>query len=216
MIICKICKQEFKNITNTHLVKHDLTINEYLKQFPKDRIEMRKVLASRKGIAPWNKGLTKETDERVRKTGENNKRLLTSGKLSIGHKEKIRQGEIRAYKNGTRKRGTKTEFQRRVKNLVEYKIWRKEVFERDSYICRDCNKQGGILHPHHIKRMSDIIRENKITTLAEAISCKELWDIQNGLTLCKKCHYKTDNYGSKGNRKIKTQKKVEKTLSTKN
>jgi len=34
MIECQICKKQFKEITNTHLKQHNLSINEYKKLFP--------------------------------------------------------------------------------------------------------------------------------------------------------------------------------------
>ena len=44
---------------------------------------------------------------------------------------------------------------------------------------------------------SDIIIENNIKTLEDALQCKQLGDINNGITLCKKCHELTENYGWK-------------------
>jgi len=33
--------------------------------------------------------------------------------------------------------------------------------------------------------------------LEQAVNCEELWNINNGITLCKECHKKTDSYGGK-------------------
>ena len=60
-----------------------------------------------------------------------------------------------------------------------YKNWRKAVFERDDYTCQMCNTRGGKLEAHHINP----VRDNK-NTLA-------IFDIDNGITLCKTCHNKT-------------------------
>lgn len=36
-----------------------------------------------------------------------------------------------------------------------------------------------------------------ITSLIGARKCIELWDIENGITLCESCHKLTDNYAGK-------------------
>ena len=41
MVICQICKQQFKRITNTHLVKHGITQQDYFKLFPGEPWEER-------------------------------------------------------------------------------------------------------------------------------------------------------------------------------
>ena len=76
--------------------------------------------------------------------------------------------------------------------------WRSDIFQRDDYICQECDKRGGNLECHHKKEFSIILKENNIKTLDEAIHCEELWNLNNGITLCEKCHNKT----KKGRRKI--------------
>ncbi len=77
----------------------------------------------------------------------------------------------------------------RIRNCFEYRQWRSDVFTRDDFTCQDCGwDKGHILEAHHIKEFSKIIEENSIKTLKEAINCKELWNINNGITLCEKCH----------------------------
>ena len=60
----------------------------------------------------------------------------------------------------------------------EYKIWRKKVFERDNFTCRRCGSKEE-LHPHHLKEFA------KYPELR--------YDVDNGLTLCSKCHGKEHN-----------------------
>ena len=59
----------------------------------------------------------------------------------------------------------------------EHKEWRRAVYERDNYTCAICNMTGRDLEPHHIKKWS---RYPKLR-----------YDINNGITLHKKCHYLT-------------------------
>jgi 5-methylcytosine-specific restriction endonuclease McrA len=81
-----------------------------------------------------------------------------------------------------------TPFHEKIRKCVEYENWRKSVFERDNYTCQSCGEVGGYLHAHHIKSLSE---------------CSELsMDINNGKTLCIKCHKLTENYGFKVQRKL--------------
>lgn len=60
----------------------------------------------------------------------------------------------------------------------KYKLWRKKVFERDSYTCLICGKVGGHLNAHHIKNW---------------VSHTELrYVIDNGMTMCQDCHNLVD------------------------
>lgn len=69
--------------------------------------------------------------------------------------------------------------------------WRTQIFGRDNFTCQECSERGTWLEAHHIKRFSSIIKENNIKTLEEALKYDELWNLDNGITLCKKCHNKT-------------------------
>ena len=68
-----------------------------------------------------------------------------------------------------------------------YKQWRKAVFARDNYTCRECKKVGVYLEAHHIKSWAKYP--------------KLRYKIDNGLTLCEDCHKLTDNYKGKINKK---------------
>ena len=76
-----------------------------------------------------------------------------------------------------------------IRNSVQYRNWRKEVFKRDNYTCVICgarNKKGYghiYLNADHIKPFA-LYPELRL-------------DINNGRTLCYACHLKTDTYGSK-------------------
>ena len=93
--------------------------------------------------------------------------------------------KTRTGENSPTWKGGLTPLNLKIRNSEEYKQWRLSVFERDKYTCQECglkSKKGKSLfiEAHHIKSFSNH---------------KNLrFDINNGLTLCKNCHRKTDNY----------------------
>ena len=71
-------------------------------------------------------------------------------------------------------KGGVTSFKDKNRHSLEYKEWRKSVFERDDFICQTCFQRGGKLQADHIKMLSTFpwLR----------------YEITNGQTLCKPCH----------------------------
>jgi len=102
-----------------------------------------------------------------------------------------------------------------IRKMLEYRNWRKKVFERDNYTCQKCNKRGnGYLEAHHKKPFAIILSEflkeydqfspieDKETLIRLAIKYRPFWDTNNGKTLCKGCHELTDTYFGKYGRKL--------------
>ena len=86
------------------------------------------------------------------------------------------------WKGGRSKENTLIRLRR------EFRVWRKEIYERDNYTCQMCDKRSGVgqqvyLHPHHIKSFA------KYPELR--------FEVSNGLTLCKDCHMKLHNLAKK-------------------
>ena len=97
-------------------------------------------------------------------------------------------------------KGGKTKLSQQIRNSAEYSFWRKQIFERDNYTCQQCGrrtKKGDkvIIEADHIYPFSKILDDYDITSIEEAISCEKLWDIENGRTLCRDCHKKTETWG---------------------
>jgi hypothetical protein len=61
-----------------------------------------------------------------------------------------------------------------LRKTSEWKVWRTKIFERDNYTCQKCKTIGGILHPHHI--------------IPKSVDITLVYNVDNGITLCKKCH----------------------------
>ena len=76
-----------------------------------------------------------------------------------------------------------------IRHCFEYRQWRSDVFTRDNFTCQRCgDNKGGNLISHHKKAFIKILQYYEITTLEEALDCEELWNINNGITLCEDCH----------------------------
>lgn len=86
-------------------------------------------------------------------------------------------------------RGTWSAITHRIRKNSKNIDWRRRVFERDKFTCQYCGDHGNKnLNAHHIKNMSEILKQYKIRSTRAAVKNKELWDINNGVTLCKDCH----------------------------
>ena len=114
-------------------------------------------------------------------------------------KQKISAGLKRRYKNSLNRqitsramkgvmagskhwnwKGGITSINQQARNSVEYKIWRNQIFSRDNYTCRLCNKRGNTIHAHHI--------------IEWASNFENRFILENGVTLCKKCHSLVHKY----------------------
>ena len=89
-----------------------------------------------------------------------------------------------------------------IRKCIEYRQWRSDIFTRDNFICVLCGKKDKVLNADHIKQFSTILFENKISSLEEALKCEELWNLNNGRTLCIPCHREIPVYSYDGKRKI--------------
>jgi len=85
-------------------------------------------------------------------------------------------------------KGGLTHLSKRIREIYKYNKWRTQVFVRDKYTCKKCNSIGGKIEAHHIVPFNNILKKYSINNIEDAINCNMLWNIKNGITLCKKCH----------------------------
>lgn len=107
-------------------------------------------------------------------------------------KECRKEGMIKigafAKKNNGHWQGGITELRNAIRSCKEYFLWRAKVYERDNWTCKKCNHKGGDIEAHHIVLFEEIMKKYNIQTLEDAINCPEMWNLDNGITLCEPCH----------------------------
>jgi hypothetical protein len=116
-------------------------------------------------------------------------------KSHIGMKLSPETLEKISGKNNYNWKGGVKLLREKIRALYKYRQWRSDIFERDNYTCQDCGMKGGTLNADHIKSFAVILDEYNIKTTQDAIVCEELWNINNGRTLCVLCHRKTNTWG---------------------
>lgn len=207
MRLCKCgCNKEVSKSTNIFINGHNKpTLG---RKYPKS---VREHMGRQKGFISWNRGLTKYTDERVKKSSEKSRKTKMTDKYkkffndvivpkvyteqtrlkqSISRK-KIINSNPEYYLNILKQTGIKNKGKQALdkhhnwqggKSFEEYTInWTKSlkqnIRERDKYMCKICGilQNDTILHVHHI----DYDKKN----------CSP----NNLITLCKKCHMKTNH-----------------------
>lgn len=158
-----------------------------------------KLSKARLGKTPWNKGLHRHLNNALNKWRENGGVVWNKGKehkwgrhslesrqkMSVIAKEKILTGR---HNFATKLSDLEKSSRRRIVLSPEYKYWRKCIYERDNYTCQECGDKSGNghavrLNAHHIKPY--------------AFYPELIFALDNGVTLCEKCHRKTDSFGTK-------------------
>lgn len=133
----------------------------------------RKLSLLHKGKTTWNKG---------KKCPEISLRMKGNKNSPKGEKNHLWKGGI-------------TPATKKIRDSEKYQEWRQSVFIRDNFTCQKCKEKGGRLHAHHIKPFHKFIEEIKLNLplldlFTAAMLYTPLWNINNGITYCKKCHKK--------------------------
>ena len=131
-------------------------------------------------LKSWNWGLTKQNNKKIREIGQKIRLTAIGNKYSEG---RILSKESRMKMSATKQKipieqwnGFKTPINRMIYASINFKQWRKMIFERDKYTCQECSQIGMELRAHHIKPFA------KYPLLR--------FDVNNGITLCLSCHNK--------------------------
>lgn len=154
-----------------HTDAHKKIVSEKLKGRVRSTDHCKKL-----SVALTGKRLPDSVKEKIRAT-------MLGRKLSEQHRRNMALSQLGSkshlYKDGLS--GLRKTERQRMMQTIEYKLWREAVFERDNFTCIWCGQYGGRLEADHIKKWADY------PSLRFAID--------NGRSLCKNCHKKTDTYG---------------------
>ena len=96
----------------------------------------------------------------------------------LDHKKAFTQKEKETY----------TEISRYLRGSKKYNVWKNLCMERDNFKCIECNKDSD-LAVHHINELYNIAKKYNFV-LKDILDSFEFNDINNGMTLCRKCHNK--------------------------
>jgi len=128
-------------------------------------------------LAGKGKKRSLETRRKMSLAQMGNKKNLGK-KMSLETRKKIGVAQLGEKNHAWR--GGITSLKEIIRGSFEYKLWRKAVFERDNYTCIWCGFKGYV-EADHIKPF--------------ALFPELRFAIDNGRTLCKKCHKNTETYG---------------------
>lgn len=122
---------------------------------------------------------------------------IANGRKLTGYKHtletRIKCGLARRGEKNWNWKGGQRGFVAQIRHSLFYNLWRQEVYKKDDYACIECGTRGNgnRFEIHHIISFALLINKNGIKTIEEAEKCKELWDINNAVVLCRECHKKT-------------------------
>jgi 5-methylcytosine-specific restriction endonuclease McrA len=130
--------------------------------------------------------------ETIFKMQKKHKSMSDIGRINIGKSKigksptletRLKMSNARRGEKNNMWKGGITPINAKIRNSLEYKLWRESVFERDNWTCVWCLVRGGELHADHIKPF--------------ALFPEIRFAIDNGRTLCKPCHKLTESYGNR-------------------
>src|SRR3990167_37937 len=132
--------------------------------------------------AATGRRFSQESLEKIRKKSKQMWASLTEQQKQEWAKK---VSESMTGKRNHRWKDGRTPVNEKIRKSLEYRLWREAVFKKNDWTCVFCREKGGKLHADHIRPF--------------ALFPELRFAIDNGRTLCVKCHKKTNSYGWKFN-----------------
>jgi NUMOD3 motif-containing protein len=175
-------KRTLNGFKKGHKINVGRFVGRAVSEMTKEKI--RQTLTGRK--------LSDETRQKLSIALKGKNTWMKGRKLSVETRRK--QSDAHKGEKAPNWQGGKTSLLLEIRHSFKYRQWRSDVFTRDDFTCSHCAQRGGHLNADHIKPFSFLIKEYEIDSFEKAMECEELWNINNGRTLCLHCHKKTDTY----------------------
>ena len=135
------------------------------------------VKTSNRGQIPWNKGtkgVMKAWNKGKPHSEEHKKHLSENHYKQHTIETRMKMSEAHmGSKNHEWKGGAKQE-NLRLRQQLQYVLWRDAVLQMADYTCQTCGRRGGKLHAHH---------KQEFAKYPELRFC-----VQNGMCMCEECH----------------------------
>lgn len=147
-----------------------------------------------KGHSTWNKNKPYQIGQgRYKRTEEQLNKLRTQGIGKTAWNKGMTGSKSHCWQGG------KTSITEAVRRSEAYIKWRADVYKRDGWTCQTCGFRGHgkDIEAHHIIPMRELVKQAHMIEGSYddkyifAMSIPKMFDISNGITLCKSCHILT-------------------------
>ncbi len=144
-------------------------------------------------LARLGKKHSKETKLKMSLTSKTLKTTFKKGnqygKLNKGRKvskeTRLKMSKAHSREKCYNWKGGITSYTQKLRNSNRWKTWRKRVFKRDNFTCKNCKERGQYIEAHHIVPVKECIQLDNIDLI---------FDVDNGLSMCYDCH-KVKHFG---------------------
>lgn len=150
----------------------------------------------KKGQSSWNKNKPYQIGQGRYARSEKELKVLRSNSFKKGN---IPWNKGMTGSRAINWQGGKTSLTMNIRASEQYHKWRADVYKRDGWTCQTCGFRGHgkDIEAHHIIPMRELIKEAHMIQGSHddkyifALSIPKMFDISNGITLCKSCHILT-------------------------
>lgn len=132
-----------------------------------------------------------KSEESKRKRSESMKRWAAENTVAVVARSENNRGE-RHYNW----KGGLSKLSQSIRQMTEYRKWMDAVKAKDGFKCVRCGANDN-LESHHKRPFAELLKAHGVSSRDDARRCAELWDIENGETLCVPCHF--EEHGRKLN-----------------